>query len=231
VTGFLTEEHALVLDTAIKSIMGAPATGDDRLPTQRRAQALADLGRIVLDNGQVGTGASVRPHLTVTISWSELQQQIASANLDPQTEPELFDQAQRLLALKRTPASFENSTGVLPDTLLRRIACDTEIDRIVFGPDSQVLNIGRRARTIKGHLRKAVIARDQHCTYPGCYEPPSRCEVHHAIKHWAKHDGETSVDNAALLCWHHHDHVDGTGIAMRWNNGWQFTNRHGSPIN
>jgi len=235
VTGFLTEEHAITLNAAIKSIMGPPAAGDDRRPTQRRAQALADLARIALDNGHIGTGASVRPHLTVTVSWTELQQQIATAGINPDTEPEHFNQAQRLLALTRTPASFENSTGVLPDSLLRRIACDSEIQRIVFGPDGQVLNIGRRKRTIKGHLRRAVIARDRHCAYPNCYEPPSRCEVHHAVRHWAAHNGETSTDNAALLCWHHHDHVDETGITMQWTvtNGighWEFTNRHGQTI-
>ncbi|MCL2594642.1 MAG: HNH endonuclease [Promicromonosporaceae bacterium] len=230
VTGFLTEEHGRTLEVALNSVMGAPAANDDRLSTQRRAQALADLSRIALDNGHTGTGASVRPHLTVTVSWTELQTQIASANLDPATEPELYDQTQRLLTLQRTPASFENSTGVLPDSLLRRIACDSEIQRIVFGPDGQILNIGRRERTIKGPLRRAVIARDRHCTYPGCFEPSSRCEVHHAVQHWAAHNGQTSVDNAALLCWHHHNHVDGTGIQMRWTDHWTFTNRNGQTI-
>ena len=230
VTGFLTEEHALVLDTAIKSIMGAPATGDDRLPTQRRAQALADLARIVLDHGHTRCGASVRPHLMVTVSWTELKHQLADAGINPDTEPELAAQAQQLLTLEHTPATLVGSTGPLPDTLLKRIACDSEITRIVFGPDGQVLNIGRQERTFKKQLRKAIIARDRHCTYPGCWEPPSRCEVHHAVKHWAKHAGETSVDNAALLCWHHHDHVDSTGITMRWNGRWEFNNRHGQPI-
>ncbi|MCL2595851.1 MAG: HNH endonuclease [Promicromonosporaceae bacterium] len=235
ITGFLTEEHATALDTAIKSIMGAPAAGDDRLPTQRRAQALADLARIALDHGHTGCGAAVRPHLMVTISWEELKRQITTADISPTTEPELAAQARRLLALDKTPATLVGSTGVLPDSLLKRLACDSEITRIVFGPDGQVLNIGRRERTIKGHLRRAVIARDRRCTYPGCYEPPSRCEVHHAVQHWAAHDGDTSIDNAALLCWHHHDFVDGTGITMRWHaaNGrgkWAFTHRNGTPI-
>src|SRR3546814_20765473 len=54
------------------------------------------------------------------------------------------------------------------------------ITRIVFGPDGAVLDVGRAQRTVTGQMRRAVIARDQHCVYPGCDQPPSRCEVHHA---------------------------------------------------
>jgi hypothetical protein len=72
-SGFLTEEHGQTLTTALGSLMGAPTPGDDRTPGQCRAQALADMTRVVLDNGHTGTGASVRPHLTVTVSWTELQ--------------------------------------------------------------------------------------------------------------------------------------------------------------
>src|SRR3546814_10501189 len=56
------------------------------------------------------------------------------------------------------------------------------ITRIVFGPDGAVLDVGRAQRTVTGQMRRAVIARDQHCVYPGCDQPPSRCEVHHAVR-------------------------------------------------
>jgi len=72
VDGFLTDEHGEALRAAMDSVMGAPTPGDDRTPAQRRAQALADLARTVLDNGHTGTGAAVRPHVTVTVSWTEL---------------------------------------------------------------------------------------------------------------------------------------------------------------
>ena len=72
VNGFLTEEHGHLLSTALGSMMGAPTPDDDRTPTQRRAQALADVARDVLDNGRVGTGAAVRPHVHVTVSLTEL---------------------------------------------------------------------------------------------------------------------------------------------------------------
>ncbi|ACZ32314.1 hypothetical protein Xcel_3314 [Xylanimonas cellulosilytica DSM 15894] len=231
VSGFLTEEHGTALRTALDAIMGAPAADDERTTTQRRAQALADLARTCLDHGHAGTGAAVRPHLNVTVSWDELQRLLAGTHPDGndtgsdggsghgwQGDARRPDgDGTALRNLTRTPAILEGSTGPLPDSVLRKLACDSEITRIVFGPDSQILNVGRTQRTVTGQLRRAVIARDQHCTWPGCHEPPQRCEVHHAERHWARDRGETSAANSALLCWHHHTVVDTQGITMRWH--------------
>ncbi|MFD7025758.1 HNH endonuclease signature motif containing protein, partial [Promicromonospora sukumoe] len=77
-----------------------------------------------------------------------------------------------------------------------------------------------------------------------CDQPPSRCEVHHAVTHWAQ-GGDTSVSNSALLCWFHHQLVDARGIAMAWagkpttsptragvlvETGWVFTDARGHRI-
>ncbi|MFE7504074.1 DUF222 domain-containing protein [Promicromonospora sp. NPDC057488] len=259
-SGFLTEEHGQTLTTAIASVMGAPAADDDRTPGQRRAQALADLSRVVLDNGHTGTGAAVRPHLSVTVSWTELQalaaknvaRVTAQANTRPTTDDHpagtsvsgpngtrvkplgpgrngMSDAGPSTPAgvpdIKR-PAVFTETSSPVPASLLRRLACDSEVTRIVFGPDSQILDVGRAKRTVTGQLRRAVIARDRHCVYDQCDQPPTRCEVHHALRHWA-HGGETSTTNAALLCYHHHDLVDKQNIVMHYDNGWHFTHPNG----
>jgi hypothetical protein len=138
---------------------------------------------------------------------------------------------------------FTETGGRAPRALLRRLACDSAITRIVFGPDGAVLDVGRAQRTVTGQMRRAVIARDKHCVYPGCDQPPSRCEVHHAVTHWAD-GGNTSVSNSALLCWHHHQLVDTRGITMHWTGkpaqtetsgalletGWAFTDACGHRI-
>jgi hypothetical protein len=242
VNGFLTDEHGQLLATALGSMMGAPTPGDDRTPTQRRAQALADVARDVLDNGRVGTGAAVRPHVHVTVSLTELIR-----HTDRYTDRAAASHTGTgglrpgdLTSLTAQPATFTgaSATGsVVPRDLLRRLTCDAEITRVVFGADGTAIDVGRAQRTVTGRMRKAVIARDQHCVYPGCDQPPSRCEVHHALRHWAD-GGETSVANSALLCWHHHTLVDTTGITMAWETGanpdqpgrWAFTNRHGHRI-
>ncbi len=76
VEGFLTDEHGLLVTTAINAVMGAPAAEDTRTPGQRRAQGLADVARLVLDTNQASPGAAIPPHLNVTVSWTELVAQI-----------------------------------------------------------------------------------------------------------------------------------------------------------
>lgn len=250
-SGFLTEEHGHALTTAIGSVMGAPDAGDDRSPGQRRAQALADIARVVLDHGHTGTGAAVRPHLSVTVSWTELQALATKNRINTRRQTGtgtgtgtttgtgtggMAGDGGAVAGLDglgvptiKTPAVFTETNQPVPASLLRRLACDSQVTRIVFGPDSQVLDVGRTQRTVTGQLRRAVIARDKHCVLGQCDQPPSRCEVHHAVRHWAD-GGETSVHNAALLCWHHHDLVDSQGITMHFDDGWHFTDRSGRPV-
>jgi hypothetical protein len=210
----------------------------------------------VLDNGHTGSGAAVRPHLSVTVSWSELQtlaaknaartvtRRTAEENLSGTSTAEPSRTRGSTAEPRRTrgsaagsstpssvpdikrPAVFTETSSPVPAALLRRIACDSEVTRIVFGPDSQILDVGRAKRTVTGQLRRAVIARDKHCVYDQCDQPPTRCEVHHALRHWA-HGGETSTTNAALLCYHHHDLVDRQNIAMHYDDGWYFTHPNG----
>src|SRR5699024_4780331 len=71
--GFLTHENAALLHTALRSIQGVPSASDERPATERRAEALGSLARLVLDRGMTGTGAQVRPHLSVHVSWETYQ--------------------------------------------------------------------------------------------------------------------------------------------------------------
>jgi hypothetical protein len=64
-----------------------------------------------------------------------------------------------------------------------------------------VLNIGRRARTVPAAIKRALAMRDKTCRFPGCSEA-HHVESHH-IEHWAD-GGETSLSNLLVLCRHHH---------------------------
>ena len=91
---------------------------------------------------------------------------------------------------------------------LRRIACDANVIPVVLGSAGQPLDIGRSTRLVPQGLRRALIARDEGCAFPGCDRPPSWC-AHHPI-HWAD-GGPTSLRNLVLLCVHHHNRMHTVG--------------------
>jgi hypothetical protein len=127
------------------------------------------------------------------------------------------------------PAELDSRTP-LPRSILDRLACDSEISRIVFGPESEVLDLGRSQRTYTGQHRRAVIARDRECQYPGCSAPPNLSEVHH-IRWWARDHGETSVEGGVLLCWHHHELVHQRNLSITRAGGtWAFARPDGRPV-
>jgi Domain of unknown function (DUF222)/HNH endonuclease len=76
------------------------------------------------------------------------------------------------------------------------------------------LDIGEAEPAIPAHLRRAVLARHQHCTYPGCRVPAAFCQIHHYIP-WSR-GGRTTVGNLGPVCPFHHQ----TAV-HRW--GWTLT--------
>jgi hypothetical protein len=129
------------------------------------------------------------------------------------------------------PATFTETGMPIPRVVLDRLACDAEITRVIFGPNSEVLDVGRSQRIVTPAQRRAVIARDGECQSPGCHAPPRLCEVHHVI--WWIRGGVTSVENSILLCWRHHDWVHSEDVAITRDDvqrAWVFTDRHGNPV-
>ena len=100
----------------------------------------------------------------------------------------------------------------------RRVSCDCGLVPVTRAPDGEILNVGRKQRTVSGPLRRALELRDRGCRFPGCNLRFT--EGHHLI-HWAD-GGETSLPNTALLCDHHHRLVHEGGWAVEW---WGRPNR------
>lgn len=103
----------------------------------------------------------------------------------------------------------------LPIETVRRLCCDGSVVPIVDSADGggSPVEIGRKQRTVPPALRRAVLARDKHCRFPGCTH--ERFVDAHHVQHWA-HGGETTLDNLTLLCSHHHRlvHEGGFQIVM-----------------
>src|SRR5258708_7708863 len=108
-----------------------------------------------------------------------------------------------LLGLPGAPgADLEFSPQPISAKTVERLACDASVTRIVLDPKSQVIDVGRAERTIKGPRRKALNVRDRGCTWPVCERPASWTSGHH-IKHWL-HGGTNEQPNLTLLCYRHH---------------------------
>ncbi len=185
------ESGALAL--AVLGPLAAPAAvteglSDMRFPGQRYADAFVQLCQLATPALPDVRGE--RPHVLVTTTLESLQRQVGCA-------------------LGTIEGGFHISPGAI-----RRIACDANVIPVVLGAAGEPLDIGRSTRVVPIGLRRALIARDQACAFPGCDRPPSWCDAHHRI-HWAD-GGPTSLGNLVLLCGHHHDrvHRDGWSIKM-----------------
>ncbi len=172
------------LDTLINTLdPGPPVPEDHRTLTQRRADRLMELASASMD----------RPQLLVHVNVEALT---GSGTIGDKT-------------LNANPLAETEFGTVLTPEGVTRIACDASVCRIVFGPNGQPLDVGRQYRLFPEPLRRAIVARDRHCRFPGCDRPPQWCDVHHIV-HWAR-GGTTCVDNGILLCRFHHTLVHEVG--------------------
>jgi Domain of unknown function (DUF222) len=191
--GWLNPEHGSLVRVLIEQLAtchpqrhGVP---DTRTVPQRHANALIELCQRARASEEFPTTAGEPPHVTVTIDWEALRTGLGAATLD---------YGQRISA-----------------AAARRIACDCKLIPVMLGGDSEPLDVGRVMRTVPVGIRRALMARDGGCSFPGCDRPPGLCEAHHA-RHWID-GGETSVQNCCLLCpaHHHQVHQQGWDITIR----------------
>jgi hypothetical protein len=178
ISGQLDPIGGAAVRTALEPLAQPMGQGDDRCLEHRQANAFVELATHSLDAGLVPQHASQRPHLQVTTSLETLQ------------------------GLPGSPAAdMEFSTPIAAVTV-QRLACDANIARVVFGPDSVVVDVGRAVRVVSGATRRALNARDQHCQWPGCERTASWSAAHHLV-HWIQ-GGPTDLSNLILLCHRHH---------------------------
>ncbi|MCW2741433.1 MAG: endonuclease [Blastococcus sp.] len=156
--------------------------GDTRSRAQQLADALVQGVDSALAAGRPPILRTVKPHVFVRIDLADL--------VDPAIGP----------------ATAQSWFGAqISAARARMLACDGTISRVVFGPDGHDLDLGREHRVVPHQLRKAVELRDEQCVFAGCDAPSYWCDVHHLI-HWVD-DGETKLENSALLCERHHTKV------------------------
>ena len=108
--------------------------------------------------------------------------------------------------------SYVEGAGAVTSHTARRLACDATVSHLVFGSDGQVAPQGA-TRAIPRRMRRAVLARDGGCRWPGCTNR-RWVDVHHVV-FWAN-GGTTTLSNLVTICRRHHRlvHEGGYGLAM-----------------
>jgi Domain of unknown function (DUF222)/HNH endonuclease len=178
ISGQLDPVGGAAVRTALEPLAQPMGEGDDRPLDRRQGDALVELSLHSLDAGLVPQHASQRPHLQVTTTLETLR------------------------GLPGSPAADMEFSTPISSTTVQRLACDGNIARVVFGPGSVVVDVGRAVRVVSGAARRALNARDQHCQWPGCERTASRSAAHHLV-HWVQ-GGATDLSNLILLCHRHH---------------------------
>jgi len=108
-----------------------------------------------------------------------------------------------------------------------RLLCDSALVAVLFDGPGHVLDANDQAERWTERQRRAIAARDRHCTFPSCTRPPRLCDVHH-LEHRA-HGGPTRTSNGALLCRFHHRLLHEHGWKLTVTDGrWVATDPHGT---
>jgi hypothetical protein len=143
----------------------------DRTPAQRRADALVEMATRSATAPK--NGRRTAPLFTALVDYPTLSGRVCE---------------------------LASQTVVTPGSLLPWLDA-AYIERIVFGPDSRLLDVGKTTRLFRGGLRRGIQVRDRACTHPLCERPGEESEVDHIEPHAA--GGETTAANGRLLCSFH----------------------------
>jgi hypothetical protein len=151
---------------------------DTRRFERRLADALVEVAAHALDIGAVPGSGGTRTHLQLTAS------------------------VETVMALDGAPGGVLEYGGAVTATTVQRLSCDAGVRRILLGPKSAVIEVGRELRLPGVAARAALQARSGGCEWPKCDRPVAFTNAHHMV-HWGQ-GGTTDVANLVLLCYRHH---------------------------
>ena len=178
IRGFFDPVAAATIKTAVLPLARPTGAGDDRPLPRRLADALVEVAAHALDLGAIPTTGGASTHLQLTAS------------------------VETVMGLDGAPGGDLEFAGAVSAATVQRLACDARVRRILLGPTSAVIDVGRALRLPSPAARAVLRARSGGCEWPGCERPVAFTNAHHLV-HWG-HGGGTDVDNLVLLCYRHH---------------------------
>ena len=186
--------------------------------SQRQADAIGLLAESALSGGLDKGTAGDRYQVVLHVDGAALIESAdVPAGTSSATEGSLAARGQTLL---------DEAGGMhVSQETARRLACDSATVEMRHGAAGQILDVGRRRRTVSPALRRALASRDRQCRFPGCQN--RKCDAHH-VEHWAD-GGATALDNLVLLCRRHHRavHEEGFGVTLDAGGDVRFTRPDG----
>jgi hypothetical protein len=179
-----------------RTIYRTKAEGDERTLNQIRADVFAEIALAGIPTAELidqhGGDAltKIKATVQVTVPWQSLTG--------------VGDES-----------AFLAGYGPIPAEAARRLAGEAATwTRLFQDPDTGCLKTVDTYTPTKAQ-RRFLVARDEHCRFPGCRQPAVRCEDDHTIPY--SEGGVTDVRNLANLCRAHH--------VLKHNSAWRF--RHG----
>jgi hypothetical protein len=119
---------------------------------------------------------------------------------DPHVSVLVHVDEQVLLDPAATGCAHIEGVGAIAGHVAQRLACDGAVSKIVFGADGSLEQRGA-TRVVPRAMRRALLARDGGCRFPGC---TTRRFLHaHHVVFWSQ-GGPTALSNLVTLCGAHH---------------------------
>ena len=188
ISGELSDLAAETVVTALHAYTDPPDERLTKTTSRRYAEALVRICEVAL--AHTGTPERARAQVSIVVDWKTLTE--------------------------RQPGRLDGEfTGPIHPRDIERLLCDCDISRVVTGPDSLPLDVGRMRRNPTPAMRRALVERDGGCRWPDCDRPAGFCDAHH-VRPWIP-DGETKLSNLILLCSHHHHVTHKPGWSMTFD--------------
>jgi hypothetical protein len=205
IRGRLDPETGALLERALEAAADSQNAAGAATCKQRRADALHRIAELALENTLQKTGRESRFQVVVHVDSDALLERSSSGQ-----------------------CVIGDAIRVSAETA-RRLACDCTRVAMTHDGAGDVLDVGRKSRSVPTPIRRALEHRDRgHCRFPGCAN--RICDAHH-LKHWAD-GGETKLANLVLLCRRHHTMVHEGGFRALMNDSGEprFVTLDGSVI-
>ena len=204
-----TRETGVSAETRVADVSAeTPVEPDNRIepsPGERaRASALVAMARRAATTlGDDVVATADRAHLLITVD------------------------ARSVAAVSSGACHLEHGPALAVETACR-LGCEGTMAVLVNDAVGNPLHLGDTTPTVSRRQKRALLARDHHCRFPGCGR---RRYLHaHHIVHWSR-GGRTCISNLVLVCSRHHRLVHEGGFGVSGTSGnVVFTRPDGTPI-